>query len=92
MERSAVWSIFRQKLLRRLHHPLEHRIALQVTLLQHGVRPHGGMDRRFGAVARHQDVGAAVDAQVGDHSCRTRVTAASASEAVMFGRARWKGE
>ena len=42
----------------------------------------GGMDRRIGAVARHQDVGAAVDAEVGDHSCRTRLTAASASEAV----------
>ncbi len=75
-----------------LDDPPPHRVAVQIAHIKHGVRPHGGMDRRIGAVARHQDVGAAVDAEVGDHSCRTRVTAASASEAVMSGRARWTGE
>ncbi len=51
------------------------------------IAPAGGMDRRVLAVALHEGVGAAPDVKVGDHSCRTRLTAASASEAVMSGRA-----
>ena len=38
-----------------------------VALLEHGVRPHGGLDRRVLAVALHEDVGGAVDVEVGDH-------------------------
>ncbi len=53
------------------------------------IRPHGGLDRRVGAVLFHEDVGGAEYVEVGDHSCRTRLTAARASEAVMSGRARW---
>ncbi len=39
------------KLLDLLHDPLEHRVAVQVALIEHGVRVHGGMDRRVLAVA-----------------------------------------
>ncbi len=46
MERSAVWSLFRQKLLDRPQYPPPHRAAVQVNLLQHGIRAHGGLDRR----------------------------------------------
>ncbi len=34
-------------------------------------------------------LGGAENVEAGDHSCRTRLTAVSASEAVMSGRARW---
>ncbi len=61
----------------------------QVALIEHGVGPHGGMDRRVGAVVLHEHVGRAVYVEVGGHSCRTKLTAASASEAVMSGRTRW---
>jgi hypothetical protein len=40
-------------------------------------------------VALHEDAGGAVDVEVGRHLCCTRLTAASASAAVMSGRARW---
>ena len=48
-------------------------------------------ERRQGceAVLLHEQLGVAVDVEVGDHLRRTRFTAASASEAVMSGRARW---
>ncbi len=42
-------------------------IAVQVILLQHGIRPHGGMDRRVLAVPLHEEVGGAVDVEDGDH-------------------------
>ncbi len=44
------------------------------------------MDRRVLAVLLYEGLGAAVDVQVGGHSCRTKLTAARASEAVMSGR------
>ena len=47
------------------------------------------MNRRVLAVLLHEDVGAAEDVEVGGHLCCTRLTAASASAAVMSGRARW---
>ncbi len=34
------------------------------------IRPHGGLGRRVLAVLLHEDVGAAVDVEVGDHSSR----------------------
>ncbi len=45
-----------------------HRVAVQVALIEHGIRPHGGVDRRVLAVLLHEDVGGAVDVEVGDHS------------------------
>ncbi len=50
---------------------------------------HGGMDRCVLAVLFYEEVGAAKYVEVGDHLCCTRLTAASASAAVMSGRARW---
>ncbi len=41
------------------------------------------MDRRVLAVLLEEGVGGAVDVEVGDHLCCTRLTAASASAAVM---------
>ncbi len=38
--------------------------SAQVALIEHGVRPHGGLDRRVLAVALHEDVGGAVDVEV----------------------------
>ncbi len=38
------------QLLHRPQYPLPHRKPVQVARLKHGVRPHGGMDRRVGAV------------------------------------------
>jgi len=32
--------------LNRLYNPPPHRIAVQVALIEHRIRPHGGMDRR----------------------------------------------
>ncbi len=46
------------QLLHRPHYPLPHRVAAQVALFEHGIRPHGGMDRRVIAVLFHEDVGA----------------------------------
>ncbi len=41
-------------------------ILNRVPLLQHGVRIHGGMDRRVLAVLLHEDLGGAVDVEVRD--------------------------
>ncbi len=46
--------------------PLPRREPVQVALIEHGIRPHGGLDRRVLAVAPHEDVGGAVDVEVGD--------------------------
>ena len=43
----------------RPQYPLPHRIPVQVASLKHGIRPHGGTDRRVLAVALHEDVGGA---------------------------------
>ena len=51
------------QLLHRPQYPLSHRAAVQVALIEHGIRPHGGMDRVL-AVALHEDVGRTVDIQV----------------------------
>ncbi len=75
------------QLLRGPQYPPPRRIAVQVAGLKHGIRPHGGMDRRVLAVVLHEEVGGAVDVEGGDHSRHTRLTAASASEAVMSNRA-----
>jgi hypothetical protein len=45
----------------------------------------GDRDVLRAAVVLHQDVGGAVDVQVGGHACRKRRTAAKASEAFMSG-------
>ncbi len=47
------------------------------------------MDRRVLAVLLHEEVGGAVDVEVGGHLYRTRLTAASASEGFMSGCACW---
>ncbi len=51
--------------LHRPQYPLPHRIAVELALLKHGIRPHGGMDRRVLAVLFHEEVGAAVDVEIG---------------------------
>ncbi len=51
----------------RPQHPPPHRAAAQVALLEHGIRPHGCFHRRVLAVVLHEDVGAAVDVEVGAH-------------------------
>ncbi len=51
----------------RPQHPPPHRAAVQAASLKHGVRPHGGMDRRVLAVALYDYLGGAVDVEVGDH-------------------------
>ena len=43
----------------RLENPLPHGVADQVALLEHGIRPHGGLERRVLAVALHEHVGGA---------------------------------
>ncbi len=48
----------------RPQNPLPHRVAVQVASLEHGIRPHGGLDRRVLAVPLHEDVGGAVDVEV----------------------------
>ena len=45
--------------LHRPQYPLPHLTPLQVALLEHGIRPHRGMDRRVLAVALHEDLGGA---------------------------------
>ncbi len=50
-------------LLHRPQYPLPHRIAVQIALLQHRIRPHGGLDRRVPAMLLHQEVGGAVDVE-----------------------------
>ena len=50
----------------------------------------GHVGQRWGGYqAEYQCAGQAVDGKVGDHCRRTKLTAASASEAIMSGRARW---
>ncbi len=58
----------------RPQYPPPHRVPVQVALLQHGNRPHGGMDRRVLAVLLYEEVGGAVDVEVGGHSPRARFT------------------
>ncbi len=41
-------------------------IANDLIDQKHFIRPHCGLDRRVGAVALHEDVGTAVDVEVGD--------------------------
>ena len=55
------------QLLHRPQYPLPHRTALQVALIEHGVGPHSGMDRRVMAVAFHEDLRGSVDVEVRDH-------------------------
>ncbi len=43
-------------------------IATPRLLVQHGIHPHSGLDRRVLAVLLHKDVGGAVDVEVGEHS------------------------
>ncbi len=50
-----------------LDDPPPHRVAFQVALIEHGIRPHGGMDWRVLAVALHEQGGGSVDVEVGDH-------------------------
>ncbi len=40
--------------------------TLNISPVEHRIRPHGGLDRRVLAVLLHEDVGAAVDVEVGD--------------------------
>ncbi len=47
-----------------------------------------GADSGEGPGFLHKHLGGTVDVEVGEHSCRTRLTAVNASEAVMSGRAR----
>ena len=72
LERRAFWSLFRPQLLHCPQYPPPHRTAVQVGRLKHGIRPHGGLDRRVLAVALHEDLGGAVDVEVEDH-CRRNV-------------------
>ena len=53
--------------LHRPQYPLPHRKPAQVALIEHDIRLHGGMDRRVVAVVLHDEVGGAVDVEVGDH-------------------------
>ncbi len=58
-----------------------HRVSVQVASFKHRIRPHGGMDRRVLAVLLYDDVGAAVDVEVGGHrsfmsACPSRGSAA----------------
>ncbi len=46
---------------------LPRRVAVQVALIEHGNRPHGGMGRRVGAVLFYEDLGGSVDVEVGGH-------------------------
>ena len=55
------------QLLNRPQYPLPHRTAVQVALIEHGVRTHRGMDQRVLAVVLYEEVGAAVDVEVEDH-------------------------
>ena len=55
------------QLLHRLEYLPPHRGPVQVARLKHGVRPHGGMGRRVGAVVLHEHLGGAEDVEVGDH-------------------------
>ena len=63
--------------------------GITFALIEHRIRAHGGMDRRVFAVLLHEEISGAVDVEVGDHLCCTRLTAASASAAVMSGRTCW---
>ena len=53
--------------LHRPQYPPPNRVPVQVAFLKHRIRPHGGMDRRVVAVLLHEDLGGAVDVEVGDH-------------------------
>ncbi len=44
--------------------------AVQIASLEHRIRPHGGMDGRVLAVLLHEDIGGAVDVEVGGHGRR----------------------
>ena len=48
------------QLLHRPEYPLPHRKPVQVALIEHGIGPHGGMDRRVLAVLLHEGLGGAV--------------------------------
>ncbi len=52
---------FRQIPAKQSVHPLPHRVAVQVTLPKHGIRAHGGLDRRVLAVTLHEHLAGAVD-------------------------------
>ncbi len=53
----SVNRITRPRLRSCLEYALPHRVAVQVALLKHGVRPRGGMDRRVLAVLFHEHLG-----------------------------------
>ncbi len=53
------------QLLNRPQYPPPHRAAVQIPLLKHGIRPHGGVDRRVLAVLLHEHMGRAVDVEFG---------------------------
>ena len=55
------------QLLNRPQYPLPHRVAVQVALIEHGAGVHGGMYRRVLAVLLREDIGGAVDVDIGDH-------------------------
>ncbi len=42
----------------------QHLQAVQVALIEHGIGPHGGMDRRVLAVALYEHVGGSVDVEL----------------------------
>ncbi len=48
----------------RPQYPPPHRVAVQVALIEQGIGPHGGMDRRVPAVLLHPDLGRPVDVEV----------------------------
>ncbi len=77
------------QLLYRSQYPLPHRMGVRVASFTHRVGAHGGTDRRALAVLLHEEVGGAPDVEVGDYLRCTKLTAASASEAVISGRACW---
>ncbi len=54
------------QLFHRPQYPLPHRAAVQVASFKRCIRPNGGMDRRILAVLLYDDVGGAVNVQVGD--------------------------
>ena len=56
-----------QQGLHRLHDLLEHRIAVQIALLQQLIGPHSGMDRGILTVLFHEDICGAVNIYIRNH-------------------------
>ncbi len=56
--RASLW-LHPLQFLHRPQHPTPNRVAVQVALIEHGIRPHGGLDWGVLAVVLYEEVGRA---------------------------------